>query len=108
MIGPLSAEELQAWLNDPARPAPLLLDVREPWEYELCHLPDSQLLPLDTLPADWERLDPARDVVCICHHGIRSRSAAAFLVQQGLTRVYNLTGGVDAWARRIDPLMPVY
>lgn len=108
MVEQLNVEELQAWLNDPARPAPLLLDVREQWEFELCQLPASQLVPLNTLPAAWEQLDPARDVVCICHHGVRSRSAAAFLVQQGLTRVYNLSGGIDAWARRIDPGMAVY
>ena len=108
MIEQLSVEDLRSWLVDPTRPGPFLLDVREPWEYELCHLQNAHLLPLDRLSEGWETLDGSLDVVCICHHGIRSRSAAAFLAQQGLTRVYNLSGGMDAWARRIDPSMSVY
>lgn len=108
MMTPLSVEELQSWLQDTGRPAPLLLDVRERWEFDLCHLPEAQLMPLDSVPENWQTIDSRRDVVCICHHGIRSRSAASFLVQQGLTQVYNLTGGIDAWARQMDPSMPVY
>ena len=108
MVTSLSAEDLQAWLADPARPAPLLLDVREAWEYEFCALEHSHLLPLAQVPAGATELDHARELVCICHHGMRSMRAAAYLAQQGFEKVYNLTGGVDAWAKRVDPAMPTY
>lgn len=108
MVESLSPSQLQAWLSDPERPAPLVLDVREPWETELCRLPDVVLMPLDTLPEQWQRLDIERQIVCVCHHGIRSRHAAAFLDSQGVPALFNLTGGMDAWAREIDPKMQTY
>ncbi|MDP5238390.1 rhodanese-like domain-containing protein [Uliginosibacterium sp. 31-16] len=104
----LSVVELQAWLADPARPAPLLLDVREPWEHEFCALEGAVLVPLAYVPAQSATLDREREIVCICHHGVRSQRAAAYLAQQGFEKVYNLSGGVDAWARQIDPSMPTY
>jgi len=104
----LSPEELQVWLADPARPAPLLLDVREPWEFEFCALAGAKLLPLANVPAGSVALERERELVCICHHGMRSLRAATFLAQQGFEKVYNLTGGVDAWARRVDSAMPTY
>lgn len=108
MVTNLSAAELQAWLADPARLAPLLLDVREAWEHEFCALENSQLLPLAQLPAGATTLDHDRALVCICHHGMRSMRAAAYLAQQGFENVYNLAGGVDAWAKQVDPAMPTY
>jgi rhodanese-related sulfurtransferase len=104
----LSPEQLQAWLGDAMRPPPLLLDVREEWEHELCALDGAKLLPLGLLQAGCASLDQAREIVCICHHGMRSMNAACYLVQQGFGKVYNLTGGVDAWAKRVDPSMPTY
>lgn len=104
----LNAPELAGWIADADRPQPLLLDVRQPWEYETCHLTDAVLVPLHTLPGAVADLDPARPVVCICHHGVRSMQAAAFLEQQGFVDVANLTGGVDAWAKQVDPGMPQY
>lgn len=86
----------------------LLLDLREPWEYEQVHLPGSTLVPLAVLPSKMAELDPARPVLTICHHGIRSWHAACLLEQNGFETVCNLAGGIDAWARELDPGMPRY
>lgn len=108
----ISATELAQWLNDPARPAPLLLDVRQPWEFDTCRLAGARLLPMAELPARLEALQeewPAgAPVVCICHHGARSLQVAAFLERQGFGAIHNLSGGMDAWAREVDPAMPTY
>ncbi|MDB5854100.1 MAG: sulfurtransferase [Herminiimonas sp.] len=104
----LTAPEVAAWLADPARPAPLLLDVREPWEFETCHLEGARLMPMNTVPARQQELDPEQPVVCICHHGARSMQVAAFLERQGFQNVTNLTGGIHAWALQVDPSMPTY
>jgi rhodanese-related sulfurtransferase len=87
---------------------PLLLDVREPWEFRICSIEGSQLIPMGQLPAALGTLDPARETVVICHHGVRSRQVAMFLDYQGFSSVLNLAGGVDAWARDVDRLMPTY
>lgn len=99
--------ELKAYL-DSAEPRPLLLDVRETWEYERCHLPNSELVPIRQIPAAIPQLDPKRETVVICHHGIRSRQVAMFLDQNGFSNVINLHGGLAAWARDVDPDMPTY
>lgn len=104
----LNPQELADWLADPAQPRPLLLDVRQPWEYQTCRLPDATLVPLATLPQAVASLDPAQPVVCICHHGMRSMQAAAFLERQGFADVANLTGGIDAWSAQVDPGVPRY
>jgi rhodanese-related sulfurtransferase len=100
--------ELKAWLDDPARPRPLLLDVREGWEFERCHLEGATLLPMSTLQTRLAELDPNRETVVICHHGVRSFHVARFLESNGFTQVINLTGGVDAWAKEVDRAMPTY
>jgi rhodanese-related sulfurtransferase len=104
----IGATELAAWLADASRPRPRLLDVREPWEFDKCHIAQAQLLPLRELPARLAELDQASDTVVICHHGGRSMQAALFLERQGFNSVFNLAGGVDAWARTVDKGMPVY
>jgi rhodanese-related sulfurtransferase len=104
----LSVAELSEWLADPGRERPLLLDVREPWEFALCRIEGSELVPLGSLAARLPSLDCGRPVVCICHHGTRSFHAALALQQQGCGEVYNLAGGVDAWARQVDRSMAVY
>ncbi len=105
---PLSAPELAHWLADDARPRPVLLDVREPWEMQICQIAGSQPMPMREVPQRFEDIDPARPVVCICHHGGRSAHVAMFLDRAGYREVYNLTGGVDAWARQVDRSMPTY
>jgi len=104
----LGATELAQWLADEGRPRPLLLDVREPWEQQICQISGSDLVPMRVLPARIDELDRQRPVVCICHHGGRSAHVAMFLARQGFGDVYNLTGGVDAWARQVDTQMATY
>lgn len=104
----LSAPDLAAWLADPSRPRPLLLDVREPWEYETCHIEGAALMPMHSIPARIDDLDEDAAIVCICHHGMRSLQVAAYLEQHGFKLLSNLTGGIDAWARQVDPAMPKY
>lgn len=104
----LSAAELAHWLADPTREPPVLLDVREPWEYETCHIQGSLLMPMATVPARQEELHPEKPVVCICHHGARSMQVGAFLERAGFEKVINLTGGVHGWAVQVDSSMPTY
>ncbi|MCM0044925.1 MAG: rhodanese-like domain-containing protein [Burkholderiaceae bacterium] len=100
--------DLAAWLADPDREPPLLLDIREPWEYQTCRIEPSLLMPMASLPARQEELDPERPLVCICHHGARSMQVAAFLERAGFGQVINLTGGIHGWALQVDPTMPTY
>jgi rhodanese-related sulfurtransferase len=104
----ITPQQLQERLADATAGKPLLLDVREPWESQICRLPGSLLMPMQTVPARHTELDPDADTVVICHHGVRSLQAAMFLKQAGFTRLYNLAGGMDAWARTIEASMPVY
>jgi rhodanese-related sulfurtransferase len=104
----ITAPELAAWLADPARPRPLLLDVRENWEYETCHIDGARLMPMHLVPIRVAELDDDQDVVCICHHGARSMQVAAFLERNGFSRITNLTGGIHAWAVQVEPSMPKY
>ena len=102
-----TARQLQEYLEK-VDTRPLLLVVREPWEYQICRLPDSRLVPMRQLPAAIEGLDPGREVVVTCHHGMRSLAVARYLEQAGFTNIINLDGGVAAWARDVDPTMPTY
>lgn len=95
-------------MEDATRPQALLIDVREPWEFQLCHIPGSQLLPLRQVQERLSELDPEAEIVLICHHGVRSYRAGLFLQQAGFGRIYNLQGGVEAWARDVDPAMHRY
>ena len=104
----ITAPELAARLADPAREQPLLLDVREGWEFETCHIAGSTLIPMHLIPVRVSEIDDDREVVCICHHGARSMQVAAFLERNGFSNVTNLTGGVHAWSVQVDPSMPKY
>lgn len=104
----ITPTELSDWLTDAARARPLLLDVREPWEYQLCHIAGSQLMTMATVPARLGELDTDAETVLICHHGGRSAQVAMFLERQGFARVINLEGGVAAWAALVDPTMAQY
>jgi rhodanese-related sulfurtransferase len=104
----LTATQLKAWLDDPARDQPVLLDVREPWELDVCRLPGSQPLPMRAVPARHPELKRDADIVIVCHHGARSYQVAMFLEQQGFGCIHNLYGGLAAWARDVDPTMPTY
>ena len=104
----ITPNQLKAWLDDPQRENPQLVDVREPWEFETCKIAGAQLLPMRSVPARHVELKRDSDVVVICHHGARSFQVGQFLEQQGFAKVINLTGGVAAWARDVDPAMPTY
>ena len=86
----LSPAQLAQWLGDPRRESPLLLDVREEWEFEHVSLPESQHVPLAELPAMVHELDPEQPIVCICHHGMRSLRAVHFLAHHGFAEVHDL------------------
>lgn len=126
----LSPQRIAAWLLDPTGQPPILLDVREPWEFEKTHIAGSISIPMSILPSHLAQIEALQDgsdnaegandctndgttnteraIVCICHHGARSMQVAAFLERQGLCNIVNLTGGVHAWANEIDPTMPRY
>ena len=86
---------------------PVLLDVREPWEFERARIWDSRLVPLADLPNRLQELDPDAEIVVICHHGLRSAHATRFLDHSGFRNVYNLEGGIDAYSE-FDDSVPRY
>ena len=88
--------------------APVLLDVREDRELAICRIPGSLHIPMGQVPAELSQLQADAPLVAICHHGARSYQVAMFLEQQGFSDVYNLQGGIDGWAREIDPDMARY
>jgi len=104
----MSVTELAEWLADPDRAKPMLLDVREPAEFDICRIPGAELMPMGTVPVRQQELEPDADIVVICHHGGRSAQVCMFLERQGFSRVVNLAGGVAAWATQVDPSMPQY
>lgn len=107
----ISVRDLADWLAAASRnerPAPVLVDVREPWETEICRIDGAIALPMASIPARQQELDPERDTVLICHHGARSFQVALFLERNGFSSVINLSGGIDAWSRDVDATMPKY
>jgi rhodanese-related sulfurtransferase len=104
----LIATELARWLNDPSRTPPVLLDVREPWEVEKAAMPGITAIPMNEIPGRVGELDAQRDIVAICHHGMRSLQVAHFLARHGFARMHNLSGGIDAWSRTVDAGVPRY
>jgi len=102
----ITAGQLKTAIDSGKRP--VILDVREPYEYSLCHLESSTLIPLEELPTRTGELNPRSEIVVYCHVGIRSSSAVRLLRQAGFTNVRNLQGGIDEWARQLDNKMPRY
>jgi adenylyltransferase/sulfurtransferase len=88
--------------------APLIIDVRQPNEFEICRIPGAKLIPLNELPSRIQELDPSQEIVLQCKVGGRSAQATAFLRQRGFTRARNLAGGILAWIDQIDPSQPKY
>jgi rhodanese-related sulfurtransferase len=103
----LSVRQLKERLDHPGE-KPLVLDVREGWELGICALPDITHIPMGQIPARVDELDPDQEIVVVCHHGVRSLRVAYFLQSRGFKKLYNLQGGMDAWAREIDPAMHKY
>ena len=104
MVSEISATEFQSRRAAGA----LLLDVRHAWEIALAPVPDAVHIPMDQVPERISELDPTRETVVICRSGGRSLRVAQFLERQGFRSVANLTGGVLAWSREVDPSIPEY
>lgn len=88
----------------------LLIDVREPEEYDIAHIEGAQLLPVSRFNEWAGTLDAAREkeIVVMCHHGIRSAQVCSYLARQGFTKLYNLAGGIDRWSHEVDRRVPRY
>lgn len=102
----ISVEELAQWRA--SGKAFVLLDVREPHEVKTAALPDALHIPMRQIPARLNELNPGADIAVLCHHGGRSEHVAQFLSVQGFANVHNVAGGIDAYARRVDPGVPRY
>ena len=86
-----------------------LLDVREPWEYEASHIEGTKHIPMGDIPTRaHQELDPDAHIVVMCHRGVRSVSVTNWLRQQGYEKVQSMRGGIDGWARTVDPKVPLY
>jgi rhodanese-related sulfurtransferase len=87
----------------------ILLDVREPWEFQTAHIENSKLIPMGDVPSRaHQELDPEEHIVVMCHHGVRSMNVTVWLRQQGFEKVQSMRGGIDAWSRQVDPKVPTY
>ncbi len=98
--------ELKQFIH--TKPQLLLLDVREEWEYETCCIEGSKNISMSQIAASFDNLDKGSDIVVICHHGMRSQQAGAFLEHQGFENILNLVGGIHAWANDVEPDMAKY
>ena len=86
----------------------LLIDVREPHEYQICSIPQAKLIPLGDLAKRMNELDSAKEIVAHCKSGARSGKAVDFLRQAGFKKVRNMKGGILAWSDKVDPRVPKY
>jgi rhodanese-related sulfurtransferase len=93
-----------------ANPA-ALIDVREPEEFAAAHIEGAQPVPMQSVPAELQRLEAIadeRDLLILCHHGVRSLQVAAWLRERGIENCFSVAGGIDQWSREIDPGVPRY
>ena len=105
----IEPEALRALLQTTVDGAPIVLDVREPWEAETAPFPAGTLMPMGDVPGRAHaELDPDARIIAVCHHGVRSLNVAAWLRQQGFEQAQSLAGGIDQWSMRIDPSIPRY
>jgi rhodanese-related sulfurtransferase len=86
----------------------VLVDVREQWEYDVCRIEGARLVPLGSLAASLNTLPDVDEVICYCHHGMRSLDAAAWLRFQGFAKAKSMAGGIERWSVEIDPKVPRY
>jgi rhodanese-related sulfurtransferase len=86
----------------------VVLDVREQWELDTASMAHHEHIPMNEIPARYNQLDQEKHMVVVCHHGVRSYNVTAWLRRQGYEKVQSLAGGIDRWARQIDPTVPVY
>ena len=102
----IKPQDLKARLDRGERP--VILDVRQDWETKLCRLESSVHIPIEEIEFRTEELDPNDEIVVVCHQGVRSAAVAEYLRQLGFSRAVNLAGGLDLWARTVDPSMRRY
>ena len=103
----ITAEQFKQ-LRD-AKSAITLVDVREPWEVETAKIAGAKLIPMGEVKSRaHQELDPDQHIVVMCHHGVRSMNVTAWLRQEGFEKAQSLAGGIDRWAREIDPSIPKY
>ena len=95
-------------LIDNSENKPLILDVREQWEYDICHIENSIHIPMGKIADMNEKLETDGAIIVVCHHGIRSRMVAKYLDGNNFTNIINLSGGIDAWSNEIDSSMTKY
>ena len=100
---PLEIKEMIA-----TNPALKLIDVREQWEYDKCHIENSTHIPMGKILDSVDYFEDSSEYVIVCHHGIRSRTVALYLEQYGVTNLYNLTGGIAKWTDDVDPSLERY
>jgi adenylyltransferase/sulfurtransferase len=105
-MGEITPQELKARLD--AGAAPLLLDVRQDWETRLCRLPNAVHIPIEEIELRVDELNAQEEIVVYCHQGVRSAAVAHWLGGLGFKDVKNLAGGLDLWARTVDPGMRRY
>jgi rhodanese-related sulfurtransferase len=112
MVMQLQPSDFEQWRRAHADAAPMVLDVREPWEVQTASIKaegfELQVIAMGEVPSRWRELDPSRPIACLCHHGMRSLQVARYLQQQGFAEVVNLQGGIDAWSSAVDPTVPRY
>lgn len=106
----ISCTEVAGWIDSPSGERPLLIDCREQDEWDFCHLPGAELVPLSSFSTKAAALGNGaeRGIVVYCHHGMRSLRAATFLRESGFPNAFSMAGGIDGWSREIDPEMPRY
>jgi rhodanese-related sulfurtransferase len=102
----ITPEEVKTKLEN--RDRPVLLDIRDPWEYATAHIEGSKHIPMDELPSRAAELDPTAHIVVFCHAGVRSAHVTEWLRQSGFDKVQSMRGGIDRWSRTVDPSVPVY
>ena len=102
-----SVLEISGILNDDSI-VPVILDVREKWEYDICHIENSVHIPMGKITERKDDLHYNDLIIVVCHHGVRSRMVAKYLDANGFTNIINLSGGIDAWSNEVDPSMTKY
>jgi rhodanese-related sulfurtransferase len=113
LIDQINVQQLDAWLSDPERlTKPIILDVREDWEFERAKVSGSVHIPMGQIV---QRIDELKSIVaagqvvaCLCHHGSRSMQVGMYLHRQGFDNVINVSGGIDAWSEQIDANVAKY
>ena len=109
MLDPELTAEAYLTLRENPATAPMLLDVREPWEAETAAIPGATLIPMGEITSRAHaELDPDKAYVVVCHHGARSLSVTMWLRSQSFENAQSLSGGIDQWSRTIDPSIPRY